>query len=143
MPRHKRLLSEANIYHIVLKGINSQQLFFDDSDYQCFLRLFNNCSKAYNAKIIAYCIMNNHIHLLIKFDSSDFSALFKSFGASFVPWYNQRYNRSGPLFNGRFYSKPVNDDAYLCAVVKYIHYNPVKAGICSSLSEYKWSLQGI
>ena len=139
MPRHRRLLSEANVYHIVLKGINAQQLFFDKNDYQCFLRLFSGCCKTYNAKVIAYCLMNNHIHLLIKFESEDFSGLFKSFGASFVPWYNHKYKRSGPLFNGRFYSKPINDDEYLYAVIKYIHYNPIKAGLCSSLSEYKWS----
>ena len=139
MARTMRILSEANVYHIVLKGINSEQIFYDDDDYISFLQtLKNSCSK-YNALLYAFCIMNNHVHLLIKFSENNMPQMFKSFGASFVFRYKNKYNRSGSLFNGRYYSKAVNDDAYFLTVLKYIHYNPVNAQLCAKPDDWKWS----
>ena len=140
VPRNIRVFSESNLYHIVLKGINSQQLFFENNDYVLFLKEFKKACNTYNAKIVAFCLMSNHIHLLLKFeDSNDMPLLFKSFGASYVYKYNRQHNKTGKLFNGRYYSKPINDDSYFYTVIKYIHYNPVKAGICSGLEDYEWS----
>ena len=134
-----RILSDANVYHIVLKGINSQQIFYDDDDYISFLKVLKSTCSSYNATLYAFCIMNNHVHLLIKFAENNMPEMFKSFGASFVFRYNRKYTRSGSLFNGRYYSKAVNDDTYLLTVLKYIHFNPVKANLCSKPDEWKWS----
>ena len=139
MARHSRRLSESNIYHIVLKGINSQQLFFSDYDYSNFISVFSKTCKEYNVDIYAFCLMNNHIHFLLKFNENEMSSIFKSFGAKYAPRYNERHNRIGPLFNGRYYSSPINDDEYLCNVLKYIHYNPVNAGLVKRCCDYKWS----
>ncbi|MBR5202764.1 MAG: transposase [Clostridia bacterium] len=139
MPRLCRLLSETNVYHIVLKGINSEQIFYDDDDYHTFLKVLKKSSNDYHTQILAFCIMNNHIHLLLKFSENNMAQMFKSFGASFVLRYNNKYLRSGSLFNGRYYSKAVNDDSYLLTVLKYIHFNPVSAGLCNSPAEWKWS----
>lgn len=140
MPRTVRRLSENNLYHIVLKGNNSDTLFFSESDYAFFLKEFKRACADYKAEIVAYCLMRNHVHLLIKFAESDsMSLVFKSFGASYCYKYNKKYKRTGRLFNSRYYSKPVNDDEYLFAVLKYIHYNPVNSNICKEPKDYKWS----
>lgn len=139
MPRPIRIFSESKLYHIVLKSINSQRIFENDSDFKFFLETFSDLCQEYSVKIYAYCLMSNHIHLLLQFNDDNLPVLFKSFGAKYVPKYNYAHGRTGSLFKGRYYSKPINDDSYLLSVVRYIHYNPVKAGLCKTLQDYKWS----
>lgn len=139
MPRCMRQLSESNTYHIVIKGNNAQQIFYDEEDYYSFLTVLKNACKSYNATLCAYCLMNNHVHLLMQFSENNMPQVFKSFGASFVFRYNAKYDRTGGLFNGRYYSKAINDDAYLFPLLKYIHFNPVKAGLCHTPLDWKWS----
>ena len=139
MARHSRLLSNDNIYHIVLKGINGNTLFYDDKDFGSFIKHFKEACTNYNIDIIAFCLMTNHVHFILRFDNNNMADMFKSFGAKYVPKYNAYHSRTGPLFNGRYYSSPINDDEYLFAALRYIHYNPVNAGICNSPDEYKWS----
>ncbi len=139
MPRYVRKLSESNTYHIVLKGINAQDIFLDAQDCLNFLEILKKASAAYSASIYAYCLMCNHVHLLVRFSENNMAQMFKSFGASFVFRYNMKYNRVGGLFNGRYYSKAVEDDSYLLTVLKYIHYNPVKAGLCKNPADWEWS----
>ena len=139
MARHSRLLSEQNIYHIVLKGINSNSIMNNDNDCKSFLKYFKEACVDYNVDIIAYCLMSTHIHLILKFNGNNMPEMFKSFGAKFVPKYNAFHSRTGPLFNGRFYSSPINDDCYFATVLKYVHYNPVKACLCDAPEDYKWS----
>ena len=139
MPRHTRILSENKMYHIVLKGINSNNIFLSDNDYKLFLKYFKEACVDYNVEIIAYCLMSNHVHFILKFGSEHMAEMFKSFGAKYVPKYNYNHSKTGPLFNGRYYSSPINDDDYLFAVLRYIHYNPVNAGICATPGDYNWS----
>lgn len=139
MPRTARKISEYNLYHIVLKGNNSQQIFYDDYDYIMFLTVLKDACDKYKISIIAYCLMSNHVHLMLKCDENNIATMFKAFGASFVYRYNKKYDRTGGIFNGRYYSKAINDNEYFSAVLKYIHYNPVKAGVCEDIDEYKWS----
>lgn len=139
MPRTVRKLSQYNVYHVVLKGINSQQIFYDESDYYNFLNILKDCCGTYNVTVAAYCLMSNHVHLMLKSDENNIAYMFKSFGASYVYRYNRKYGRTGALFNGRYYSKAINDEGYFSAVLKYIHYNPVTAKICKELSDYRWS----
>lgn len=139
MARLPRLLSSTGVYHIVLKGNNSLPIFIEDKDYQMFVETLDKACDNYNVDIIAYCLMNNHIHLLLKFNEENMPNLFKSIGASFVTKQNLKYNKTGRMLNNRYYSKPVNDDEYLLAAVRYIHNNPVKAGICAKPNEYIWS----
>ena len=139
MPRYIRNLSESNTYHIVLKGMNAQDIFLDAQDHLNFLQILKKSCTAYNASLYAYCLMRNHVHLLVHFSENNMAQMFKSFGASFVFRYNTKYNRVGGLFNGRYYSKEVEDDTYLLTVLKYIHYNPVKAGLCNNPADWEWS----
>ena len=83
--------------------------------------------------------MNNHVHLLIQEKDEPIDKIFKRFGDSFIYWYNIKYDRTGGIFQGRFKSIPVNDDEYFISVIRYIHQNPVKAGIVKRCSDYEFS----
>ncbi|MCR5023583.1 MAG: transposase [Lachnospiraceae bacterium] len=139
MPRKPRLLSSTGIYHIILRSVNKHIIFEEDSDYQKFLFILSDCVKKYDSQIYAYCLMDNHIHLLIHSSRNNLSSLFQSLGSKFVRWYNNKYVRSGHLFQERYYSVAIENDNSFLSVLVYIHYNPVKAKMCRCPSEYRWS----
>ncbi len=139
MARQKRLQSETGIYHVMLRGINKQKVFLCDNDYYMFLRVLSKCKTICGFKLYAYCLMSNHVHLLIQEGEEPLANTFKRFGDSFVYRYNKEHKRSGSLFEGRYKSIPVNDDEYFITVLKYIHQNPVKAGIVKNCSDYEFS----
>ena len=139
MPRKPRNLSSTGIYHIILRSVNQHIIFEEDSDYQKFLFVLSDCIKKYDNKIYAYCLMDNHIHLLIYSDPDDLPSFFQSLGSRFVRWYNNKYSRNGHLFQDRFYSVPIEDDSAFLSALTYIHNNPVKANVIRYPSEYRWS----
>ena len=139
MPRQARRKSESGIYHIMLRGINQQQIFEDSEDYEKFLLIFKDCKAVSEYKLFAYCLMGNHIHLLIQEDKEPIEQVIKRLATRFVYWYNIKYQRVGHLFQDRFKSEPVEDDAYFMTVIRYIHQNPVKAGLCKNVREYEYS----
>lgn len=139
MPRRPRVHSHSNIYHVCLRGINQQQIFYDKEDYRYFLKVLEKYKEPSGYMIHAYCLMGNHIHLLIQTGAESLETVFKRIGASFVYWYNSKYERSGHLFQDRFHSEPVDDENYYRVVFRYILQNPVKAGLCKDISEYKYS----
>ena len=123
----------------MIRGINRQRIFEDDEDNRMFLHLMRKYKNKCGYKIIAYCLMGNHIHLLMKEGDEPLGSVFKCIGAGFVTWYNVKYQRTGHLFQDRFKSEPVENEAYLYTVICYIHQNPVKAGICKYPEEYLYS----
>lgn len=139
MPRQARKRSESGIYHVMLRGINQQQIFEDQQDYSFFLQILQECRAVCGFKLYAYCLMGNHVHLLIKEQMEGLETIFKRIGGRYVYWYNVKYQRVGHLFQDRFKSEPVEDDAYFLTVLRYIHQNPVKAGSCSKPGEYLYS----
>ena len=139
MPRKPRNMSSSGIYHIILRSVNQHIIFEDDSDYQKFLFVLSDCVKKYDSRIYAYCLMDNHVHLLIQSSPDYLSSFFQSLGTRFVRWYNNKYARSGHLFQDRFYSVAIESDGDFLSVLLYIHNNPVKANICRYPSEYRWS----
>ena len=139
MPRKTRVCSRTGVYHVILRGINRQQIFIDEEDNRIFLQILKTYKTVCDYKILAYCLMGNHIHLLIKEGSESLSRIFKRIGAKYVYGYNTKYQRVGHLFQGRFKSEPVENERYLCAVICYIHQNPVKAGLCKTPEEYPYS----
>lgn len=138
MPRQARKRSKTGIYHIMLRGVNQQQIFEDSEDYEKFLMILKDCKAISEFKIFAYCLMGNHIHLLIGEVKEPIDQVMKRITTRFVYWYNIKYRRSGHLFQDRFKSEPVEDDAYLLTVIRYIHQNPIKAGISENLN-YEYS----
>ena len=139
MPRSARKKSSSGIYHIILRGINKQRIFEDDEDNLYFLEMLKTYKDISGYELYAYCLMSNHLHLLIKEGEEPLSIAFRRIGASFVYWYNRKYSRSGHLFQDRFKSEPVETDEYFLTVVRYIHQNPLKAGIVKEVQEYPWS----
>jgi len=123
----------------MLRGINQQQIFEDDEDCEKFLEILAVCKKASGFELYAYCLMGNHVHLLMRTQNESLDRVFKRIGARYVYWYNWKYRRIGHLFQDRFRSEPVNNDKYLLAVLRYIHQNPLKAKLCDTIKEYRWS----
>lgn len=139
MPREARKKSESGIYHIMLRGINQQVIFEDMEDYKTFLETLKKYKTISGYQIFAYCLMSNHIHLLLKAGKEDLGLIIKRIAGSYAYWYNWKYYRRGHLFQDRFKSEPVEDDGYFLTVFRYIHQNPVKANIVKSIDEYEYS----
>jgi len=139
MPRNARVKSESGIYHIMLRGINQQLIFEDEEDNRKFLEVLNDCKAVSGYKLFAYCLMGNHIHLLIKVEKEDLEQIFKRIGGRYVYWYNGKYCRVGHLFQDRYKSEPVETDDYFLTVLRYIHQNPVNANISKKVDGYLWS----
>lgn len=142
MPRKPRTLSSTGIYHIILRFVNQHIIFEETSDYQKFLFILSDCKKKYDIDIYAYCLMDNHVHLLLRLPDDRLSSFFQSLGTTFVRWYNNKYSRSGHLFQDRFYSSAIEGGRAFLSALIYIHNNPVKANMCRYASEYRWSSIG-
>ena len=139
MPRSAREKSSSGIYHIILRGINRQTIFEDDEDRKRFLYTLKKYKKISGYLIYSYCLMGNHIHLLVKTGPEPLGQVMRRLAGSFVYWYNNKYERIGNLFQDRFISEPVESDPYLLTVSRYIHQNPLKAGLTKRIEDYSWS----
>ena len=139
MPRENRKLSSSGLYHVVLRGINKQVIFECEDDYIVFLNTLRRYREKADYRIFAYCLMSNHVHILMKTGTESVSLALKRICCSYVYWYNQKYERSGHLFQSRFHSEPVESRRYLLAVLRYIHLNPVKAELVTAPENYRWS----
>jgi putative transposase len=137
--RTARKTSETGIYHVILRGINRQDIFEDDKDRARFLETIRNYKDLSKYEIYAYCLMTNHVHLLIKETEEPIGKSIKRICGSYVYWYNCRYERIGHLFQKRFKSEIIEDDKYFLTVLRYIHQNPVKAGLTKEVKGYRWS----
>jgi len=139
MPRQARKKSQTGTYHVMLRAINGQKIFFDNEDYERLIDTLGRYKEVCKYDIYAYCLMSNHVHILIKEGKEDLGKIFRRVGPSFVYWYNEKYKRTGHLFQDRYKSEPVEDNRYFITVLRYIHQNPVKAGIVKNIEEYPWS----
>ena len=139
MPRQARKKSNSGIYHIMLRGINRQRIFKDQEDNIRFIETLQTYKAQCGYEIYAYCLMGNHIHLLVKEGREDLAQMFKRIAGSYVYWYNWKYHRCGHLFQDRFKSEPVETDEYFLTVLRYIHQNPVKANLCIKPEQYPYS----
>ncbi|MGY0692439.1 transposase [Virgibacillus sp. FSP13] len=139
MSRIPRRKSTNGIYHIMLRGINRQTIFEDDEDKLRLLATIKRFKGMDNFEIFAYCLMDNHIHLLVKEAEESISRTIQRISASYVYWYNNKYERCGHLFQERFKSENVDTIAYFFTVLRYIHQNPVKAGIANNAFACKWT----
>lgn len=138
MPRYARVLSNTSIYHVMLRGNERKQIFIDDEDKQRMIdTIIDKCQKE-KAELIAYCLMDNHIHIIFGV-LNNLDVLIKRIAVSYVYYFNKKYRRIGHLFHDRFKSENIENEEYLLEAVKYVHNNPVKAGIVNNPLNYKWS----
>ncbi|MGE5396828.1 MAG: transposase [Chitinophagales bacterium] len=139
MVRQARQRCESGIYHIVLRGINRGDIFYDEYDMLRFLETLARKKEDDEYELHGYCLMSNHIHLLVREFGDPVSRIMSRIGTSYAKWYNQKYDRSGHVFQGRYGSECIKDDKYLFTVIRYIHNNPVKSGMVSEAEAYRWS----
>ena len=151
MPRQPRQTSGTEIYHVMMRGINRQNIFEDQEDYVRFLTFMQQMLEPLDdlgnrqpplCTFYAYCLMSNHVHLLIKTHHEHIGATIKHLAVVYAMYFNHKYSRAGHLFQDRFKSEPVNDMAYFTTLLRYIHQNPLKAGIVQNVSDYAWSSWG-
>ena len=139
MPRRARVKSSTGIYHVMLRGINKQSIFSDNEDNEKFLRILEECKVISEFELYGYCLMGNHVHLLLKECKEPLEQVLKRIGTRYVYWFNKKYARIGHLFQDRYKSEVVESDPYFSVVLRCIHQNPKKAGLCKLIREYKWS----
>lgn len=138
MPRKAREKSSLSCYHIIARGNNKQDIFYDTKDKIKFMKELAKTKEKYQYDLYAYVLMPNHIHLIIKEEKQPISKVMKSLLSSYAQYINKKYERIGYVFQDRFHSKPIEDEIYLKNVIRYIHLNPQKAGIVT-YSKYEWS----
>ncbi len=139
MARHARIESSSGIEHVMLRGVGKQTIFRNDADRRKFLECVVNAREKAGFTLHAYCLMGNHVHLLIQKGKESVGESVKRFAISYAYYFNKRYDRVGHLFQGRFHSVPVEDEGGYLKVIRYIMRNPVKAGICMNPADYRWS----
>ncbi len=123
----------------MLRGINRQIIFEDDNDRVFFLNALEKCKAISGFKLHAFCLMSNHVHLLIEQGEEPLGLVFKRIGVRYSGYYNSRYDRVGHLFQDRYKSENVESDAYFMTVLRYILRNPMKAGLEERPGTYRWS----
>jgi putative transposase len=129
LARAARVRSESGIYHVIVRGINRQNIFQDEEDKSIYFDRLTQYKNECNVKVYAYCLMSNHIHLLVGETDKPLNEFMKKLGTSYSYRFNQKYDRTGHLFQDRFKSEPVDEDSYFLTVFRYIHRNPGKAGL--------------
>ncbi|HXT02422.1 MAG TPA: transposase [Elusimicrobiota bacterium] len=139
VPRSARIHYPGAIYHVMARGVDGRTVFVDDNDRQNFLQTVLSVKNDARFSVLAYCLMDNHFHFAIKVGAMPLSAVMHRLLTSYVVKFNARHERTGHLFQARYKSVLCLDDAYLIALVRYIHQNPVRAGLVMDPSAWPWS----
>ena len=138
LPRPLRRYGNSKVYHVIFKGIDNQDIFYDDPDRKIFLKHISITKELFNYNLYAYCLMINHVHLVIKCQDAFLSKCIQSLLIRYAHYFNKKYKRTGPLFQNRFKSKNVENPIYFIDLCRYVHRNPEKAGVAKT-QDYQWS----
>ncbi len=128
----------GNISYYVKRGIDKRNVFLERKDKEKFIHYLFRAKELGNFELYAYCLMDNHVHLLMK-EGEEIGISIKRIAVGYVQWHNSKYDRTGHLFQNRFKSQIVNNDSYLISVARYIHQNPIKAKLVKDIKKYQWS----
>ncbi len=139
MPRQPREHSPTSIYHIMSRGINKMEIFQDTHDRQKYLDILHRVKVKYGFELYSFCLMTNHTHLLIKETDAEIAKVMASINIRYSMFFNKKYSRVGSLFQERYRSEPILWEAQCLVCARYIHNNPVKAGIVDAPQDYRWS----
>jgi len=139
LARKARVKSSTGIYHIIIRGIDMQPVLADADDKNEFLNLLEYYKGRCDYEVYGYLLMDDHIHLVLKEGQKTVSNIMKCIGVKYVAWYNARHGRDGRLFHDRFKSEPIEDERYLQKVLRCIYQEPVRIGLVTEVSKYKWS----
>ena len=139
MPRKKRVSRAYMCHHVMLRGIDGRATFLNDSDRVRFCLLLQEATELHSFKVHAFCLMTNHVHLLLEPTDRPLSTGVHRFASRYAQHFNKKHKRRGYVFQGRFRSILVEDGTYLRRLVRYIHLNPVDAKMCKLPDQYPWS----
>src|SRR4030042_7194784 len=140
MPRGTRILLDKVCYHNINRGNQKQNLFLEESDFEKYLQLLKHYKKKYTFKLFGYCLMPNHIHLILQPKQSEKLIKFmQGITQTYSIWFNKKYKKVGRLWQGRFKSMVVQKDNYFLECIYYIETNPVRANLVLSPLNYLWS----
>lgn len=142
MPTKIRLWYEGASYHVTSRGNNKMNIFREIQDFEKYLSIVHESMEYYNHckyEIICYCLMTNHVHLMIKTGNEPLANFIGRINSKYTKYFNKKYECSGHLFQGRYFSDIVKDNTQILETSRYIHLNPVKAKMVQSPYDYKWS----
>lgn len=139
MARPLRVEFPDACYHVMNRGLGRHQVFSAETDHLCFIALLEDITQRWGAAIYAYCCMSTHYHLLLQTPLGNLSRIMRHIDGLYTQRFNRRRRREGPLFRGRYKAILVDADAYLWHLVRYIHLNPVRAGLVTDPGDYPWS----
>lgn len=138
MPHLARQRSASGYYHVVAKGLGDQIIFKDDADRRLYISLLGEAKAETGIRIHAYCLMSNHVHLILEDTDNKMAAALKYVHERYATYFAEKTGRKGGIFRKPYWSEPIETDAYLLCAVRYVHANPAAAGICAA-STYEWS----
>jgi len=130
---------KGGIYHVIARGNNKEYIFKEDIDKGYFIKQLKESIDGMNYRVFGYVLMDNHYHILIQTMDKKLQEIMHQINNKYSKYFNAKYKRVGHVFQGRYKATLVQDERYLIWVLRYIHQNPVQAGICKTVSEYKWS----
>lgn len=139
MARQARLQSPTDYYHVMMRGNNRERIFLKSSQKQYFKDLLREQIEDGPIDLASYCIMDNHVHLVIKADLDDMTKALKKVNIKYAMNFNKERNRIGHVFQDRYKSEIISNDMHLIQVIRYVHNNPVKAKMVEGPNIYKWS----
>jgi REP element-mobilizing transposase RayT len=139
MARPLRIAYPEAWYHVMNRGRRGEDIFSDDQDYNMFTALLRETVEMWNVRIAAYCLMANHYHILVQTPDANISRSMRHLNGVYTQRYNGRHKCDGQLFRGRYKSILIDTDSYLLQAVRYIHRNPLRAGLVDRLDAHKWS----
>lgn len=140
MARKSRNYMEASFFHIMVQGLNKEYIFNSNIDKKEYLRIIQNTKIQYDIEIVSYCIMDNHVHILVGVKKiEELSKFMHKINTIYALYYNNKYNRVGYVYRDRYKSQIIYSEKQFYTCINYIHNNPVKAGICKNACEYEYS----
>ncbi len=139
MARKPRLHAPGGFYHVMLRGNNGQPIFFSETDRCRLSLLIQEVCERFNFRIHGFCFMKNHIHLILQVSENHISSAMQNLSSRYTRYINRKEKRIGHLFQGRFKSILIEDSDYLLQLIRYVHLNPVRAGIVAKPEHYPWS----
>ncbi len=140
MPRLPRSYIKTSFFHVITQGINKSYIFEKAEDIKYYIKIMYHLTKEQKIKIVGYCIMNNHAHMLIKAEEiKELSKYMQRLNTKYGKYYNKKYSRVGYVFRDRYRAEGIYTEKYLYNCLKYIYNNPVKAGICKKAEDYPYS----
>jgi len=140
MTKTGRVLFDNVFYHIISRGNQKQKVFLDEGDFEKYLALLKRYKKKFKFKLLAWCLMPNHVHLILDVNyTAELKKIMQGLNLAYSRWFNKKHNKVGHLWQGRYKSKMIQKDNYVLNCISYIELNPVRANLKNTPQDYLWS----